>query len=314
VKNFAITGVAGYIAPRHLKAIKDTGNRLVAACDPHDSVGILDSFFPDVAYFREFERFDRHMEKLRREDEAKRVDYISICSPNYLHDAHIRFALRVGADAICEKPLVLNPWNCDALMELEEESGKKINTVLQLRLHPSIVALREKIQNGDFTDKVDIELSYITSRGPWYLFSWKGNHEQSGGLTTNIGIHFFDMLLWIFGGVQKSEVHIANSTTNAGYLELENARVKWFLSVDKEHLPESAVKEGKPSFRSLLIGGEEFEFSGGFTDLHTRVYENILEGNGFGVKDAKASISLAHDIRHADVKMVKENLHPIAKG
>jgi UDP-N-acetyl-2-amino-2-deoxyglucuronate dehydrogenase len=199
-------------------------------------------------------------------------------------------------------------------MELEEESGRKINTVLQLRLHPSIIALREKIQNGDFTDKVDIELSYITSRGPWYLFSWKGNHEQSGGLTTNIGIHFFDMLLWIFGGVQKSEVHIANPRTNAGYLELEKARVKWFLSVDKEHLPESAVKEGKPSFRSLLIGGEEFEFSGGFTDLHTRVYENVLEGNGFGVKDAKASISLAHDIRHADVKMVKENLHPIAKG
>lgn len=298
-KNFALIGAGGYIAPRHLKAIKDTGNTLVAACDPNDSVGILDRFSYDVSYFREFERFDRHVEKLRRKDDEKRIHYVSICSPNYLHDAHMRFGLRVGADTICEKPLVLNPWNCDALKELEQETGRRIYTVLQLRVHPSIVALKEKLIADNNPKKVDINLNYITSRGRWHMVSWKGDLERSGGLATNIGIHFFDMLIWLFGPVIGSEVHYASPTKVGGYLELLKARVRWFLSIDKNDLPQSSIDKRQFTHRSLTMDDAEIEFSEGFTDLHALVYKNILEGKGFGVDDARGSIQLAHDIRHA---------------
>ncbi|WP_022851631.1 Gfo/Idh/MocA family oxidoreductase [Limisalsivibrio acetivorans] len=300
MKRFALIGAAGYIAPRHMRAIADTGNTLVAATDPHDSVGILDSFSPHADYFKEFERFDRHIEKLRRKGEGHKVDYISICSPNYLHDAHIRFALRNDAEAICEKPIVLNPWNLDALKELEEETGKGINNILQLRLHPSIIELKNEFAGSK--KKHEIDLSYITTRGNWYLYSWKGSLEKSGGLTTNIGVHFFDMLIWIFGSVQKSELHINDDKKQAGYLELENARVRWYLSIDREDLPEQAVKEGKPTFRSITVDGREVEFSGGFTDLHTQSYQRILEGEGFSIEEARACIQTVYDIRHADVQ------------
>ena len=297
-KNFALIGAGGYIAPRHMKAIRDTGNNLVAALDPSDSVGILDSFSREVAFFTEFERFDRHIEKLRRGSSPDKLDYLSICSPNYLHDAHIRFAMREGIHAICEKPLVLNPWNCDALEELEEESGKKIYTVLQLRYHPSIIALKEKYgpESGN-TDKHEIDLKYITSRGPWYLYSWKGNVEQSGGLVTNIGIHFFDMLIWIFGAVKNSEVEFSEPTRVKGRLELERATINWHLSITSDDLPEVCKKEGQSTFRSIALDGEEIEFSGGFTDLHTKVYEDMLAGGGFGIADARPSIELVHAIR-----------------
>lgn len=312
-KKFAMTGVAGYVAPRHLKAIKETGNRLVAAVDPHDSVGLLDSYFADVSFFTEFERFDRHIEKLRRQGEDQRVHYVSICSPNYLHDAHCRFTLRVGADAICEKPVVLNPWNIDALQELEKESGKRIFTVLQLRVHPSLIALKEKSQKEKSGSKKEIVLTYITSRGLWYLISWKGQLEKSGGLATNIGIHFFDLLLWLFGKVQSSEVHIATPTRTAGYMELENARVKWFLSIEKKDLPEECKSQGKATFRSITIDSHEVEFSEGFTDLHTIVYRETLAGRGFGLDDARPSVVLAHDIRNAKIIGVNENSHPLVK-
>lgn len=312
-KKFAMTGVAGYVAPRHLKAIKETGNRLVAAVDPHDSVGLLDSYFADVSFFTEFERFDRHIEKLRRQGEDQRVHYVSICSPNYLHDAHCRFTLRVGADAICEKPVVLNPWNIDALQELEKESGKRIFTVLQLRVHPSLIALKEKLQKEKSGSKKEIVLTYITSRGLWYLISWKGQLEKSGGLATNIGIHFFDLLLWLFGKVQSSEVHIATPTRTAGYMELENARVKWFLSIEKKDLPEECKSQGKATFRSITIDSHEVEFSEGFTDLHTIVYRETLAGRGFGLDDARPSVVLAHDIRNAKIIGVNENSHPLVK-
>ncbi len=313
-KNFAMTGVAGYVAPRHLKAIKETGNRLVAAVDPHDSVGLLDSYFEGVRFFTEFERFDRHIEKLRRQGEEQRVHYLSICSPNYLHDAHCRFALRVGADAICEKPVVLNPWNIDALQELEKESGKRIFTVLQLRVHPSLIALKEKLQKEKSGSKKEIILTYITSRGLWYMVSWKGQEEKSGGLATNIGIHFFDLLLWLFGKVEGSEVHLATPTRTAGYMELENARVKWFLSIEKSDLSEQFRDEGKTTFRSITIDGQEVEFSEGFTDLHTIVYRETLAGRGFGLEDARTSVVLAHDIRNAKIIGVNENSHPLAKN
>jgi len=265
-----MTGVAGYVAPRHLKAIKDTGNTLVAAVDPHDSVGILDRDFSKASFFTEFERFDRHVEMLRRtRDDDKRVQFVSICSPNYLHDAHVRFALRVGADAICEKPLVLNPWNIDALQEIERESGRKVNTVLQLRVHPSLIALREKIAGDPKSTKHEVVLTYITSRGRWYLASWKGQLERSGGLATNIGIHFFDLLIWLFGPVQRSEVHLSTVSKDGGFIELENARVRWFLSIDRNDLPTEIAQRGQPTFRSITIGGVDVEFSGGFTDLHT---------------------------------------------
>jgi len=312
-KNFAITGVGGYVAPRHLKAIKETGNTLVAAVDPADSVGILDSFFNEVSFFTEFERFDRHAEKLRRKSDHERIHYVSICSPNYLHDAHCRFALRIGADAICEKPLVLNPWNVDALAELEEESDRRIYTILQLRVHPALVALREKLLANKAGGKHEVVLTYITSRGRWYLVSWKGQVDRSGGLATNIGIHFFDLLIWLFGSVIKSDVHVSQTTTTGGFIELERALVKWVLSVDRDLLPESAKAAGQPTYRSITIDGQEVEFSGGFTDLHTEVYRRTLGGNGFGLSDAKPSVSLCHDIRVASPIGVQANSHPFLK-
>lgn len=298
-KNFAMVGAGGYIAPRHMKAIRDTGNRLVAALDKSDSVGILDSFSPDVSFFTEFERFDRHAEKLRRLGDEDRLHYVSICSPNYLHDAHIRFALRIGADAICEKPLVLNPWNLDALAELEHETGKKIFTILQLRVHPAIIALREKIQSSLTKKKLNVDLTYMTSRGRWYFTSWKGDLEKSGGVATNIGVHFFDMLMWIFGGAKYHEVHCSDESKMSGFLELEKANVRWLLSVNKEDLPEAAKINGKSTFRSITVDGEEFEFSDGFTDLHTLVYREILAGRGFGLADARASINLVYELRNS---------------
>lgn len=296
-KNFALIGAAGYIAPRHMKAIKETGNNLLVAFDPSDSVGILDSFSHDVSFFTEFERFDRHVEKLKRQGEDKRVHYVSICSPNYLHDAHIRFALRVGADAICEKPLVLNPWNVDALQEAELETGKKIYNILQLRLHPQIIALKERVVKAK-KKKYDIELTYITSRGRWYFTSWKGSQEKSGGVASNIGIHFFDMLMWIFGDVKGYEVQLSDKYRMSGTLELEQANVKWFLSVDKNDLPEKAKFENRVTYRTLSIDGDEFEFSGGFTDLHTLVYRDILTGKGFGLDDVRPAINLVYELRN----------------
>jgi UDP-N-acetyl-2-amino-2-deoxyglucuronate dehydrogenase len=312
LKRFAVTGVAGYIAPRHLRAIQDTGNVLVAACDPNDSVGILDTFSFDVSYFREFERFDRHIEKLRRKGEP--VDYVSICSPNYLHDAHIRFALRTNAHAICEKPLVINPWNVEALEDLAAEYGRNIYTVLQLRLHPAVVALKGRVAEEEGKRKHDVDLTYITSRGPWYLVSWKGDVERSGGLATNIGIHFFDMLLWIFGPVVHSEVHYSRPTAMAGYMELELARVRWLLSIDNTDLPPDIRARGQTTLRSVTVDGAEVEFSTGFSDLHTRVYEEILAGNGFGPADARPSIQLVHDIRTAVPRGPGSHSHPLAKG
>lgn len=293
MKNFALIGAAGYIAPRHLQAIKDTGNNLVAAFDPFDSVGILDSYFPHADFFVEFERFDRHIEKLKRQ--GTKIDYVSICSPNYLHDAHIRFGLRHGADVICEKPLVLNPWNVDALGEIEKETNNKIYTILQLRLHPSVIALKEKAENTD--KKFDIELKYITSRGNWYHYSWKGDINKSGGIATNIGIHFFDMLIWIFGDVLENNVKFHDATRAAGELKLERANVKWHLSIDENDLPEEAKKEGQRTFRSILIDDESFEFSKGFTDLHTICYQKVLDGKGFRLNETKKAVKLVHQIR-----------------
>jgi UDP-N-acetyl-2-amino-2-deoxyglucuronate dehydrogenase len=313
-RNFALIGAGGYIAPRHMKAIKDTGNRLVAALDKSDSVGILDSYFFDVAFFTEFERFDRHAEKLRRQGEDARIHFVSVCSPNYLHDAHVRFALRIGADAICEKPLVLSPWNLDALAELEQESGKRIYNILQLRLHPSIVALREKVRQGPPGEKYAIDLTYITSRGNWYFSSWKGDVSKSGGIATNIGVHFFDMLIWIFGGVQQHEVHLADTRKMVGFLELEKAQVRWFLSVGKEDLPPEAPREGKTTFRSITVDGEEFEFSFGFADLHTAIYREILAGRGFGIEDSRPAIDLVHQLRNSEpARKNSSHTHPFLK-
>jgi UDP-N-acetyl-2-amino-2-deoxyglucuronate dehydrogenase len=309
--NFAIIGASGYIAPRHMKAIKDTGNRIIAALDKSDSVGILDNFFYDVAFFTEFERFDRHAEKLRRQGEEKRIHYTSICSPNYLHDAHVRFSLRIGATAICEKPLVLSPWNLDALAEMEQETGKRIYNILQLRVHPSIVALRKKIRQAPAGKKYAINLTYVTSRGNWYFASWKGDADKSGGIAANIGIHFFDMLMWIFGGVQHYEVHLANSRKMAGFLELEKAEVRWFLSVGKEDLPSMAVQAGKTTYRSITMDGGEFDFSDGFDNLHTEVYREILAGRGFGIDDARPSIKLVYELQNSPlVPSDGRHVHP----
>ncbi len=295
MKRFALIGAAGYIAPRHMKAIKETGNVLVASLDKHDNVGVLDSYFPSGDFFTEFERFDRHLDKLRRQKQG--VDYVSICSPNYLHDSHIRFALRQQADAICEKPLVLNPWNVDALSEIEKETGKKVFTILQLRLHPAIIELRNKILNGPADKIYDVDLTYITSRGNWYHVSWKGDDSKSGGVATNIGVHFFDMLLWIFGPVKKVSVKELTDDTASGFLELQRARVNWLLSIDAQRLPDVVKQTGKRTFRSLTMEGNEIEFSDGFNDLHTASYRDILSGKGFGLKDAKPSIELIHQIR-----------------
>jgi len=308
-KNFGLIGVAGYIAVRHLRAIKDTGNNLLASLDKFDCVGLLDSYFPASDFFVEFERFDRHFDKLKRT--GTKIDYVSICSPNYLHDSHIRFALRHQADAICEKPIVLNPWNVDALQEIENETGRRIYTILQLRLHPRIVELREKIRKGPKNKVYDIDLSYITSRGNWYYISWKGDVQKSGGVATNIGIHFFDMLGWIFGDTERIVVHVSQPNKAAGYLELENARVRWFLSIDYNDLPEAAKASGKRMFRSITIEGEEIEFSEGFGDLHTVSYREILDGKGFGLNDARQSVITAFTIRNSNPVGLVGDYHPM---
>ncbi len=311
MKNFGLIGLGGYIAVRHLRAIKDTGNNLLAALDKFDSVGIIDSYFPDADFFVEFERFDRHIEKLKRK--GTNLDYISICTPNYLHDAHIRMALRSGADAICEKPLVLNPWNIDALQEIEKETGHKVNTILQLRLHPSIVALKEKIDNGPKDKIYDIDLTYLTSRGHWYYTSWKGDKHKSGGIATNIGIHFYDMLSWIFGDIKTNITHLHEHDRAAGYLEFEKARVRWFLSINYDVIPEEIKAKGQRTYRSITVDGEEIEFSGGFFDLHTKSYENIIAGKGFGLDDARKSIEIVYQIRNAEIELNKGEQHPFVK-
>lgn len=310
MKNFALIGAAGYIAVRHMKAIKDTNNVLVAALDKNDSVGIIDSYFPNADFFTEFERFDRHVDKLSRNE--KKIDYISICTPNYLHDSHIRFALKREAHAICEKPLVLNPWNIDALAEVEKETGKKLYTILQLRLHPSIIALKNKIENGPKDKIYDIDLTYITSRGHWYFASWKASEEKSGGIATNIGVHFFDMLAWIFGDVKENIVHVSEPKRAAGFLQFEKARVRWFLCVDFNAIPKKIQENGQRTYRSITLEGKEIEFSGGFTDLHTKSYKDILSGNGFGVKDASSSIEIVHHIRNTQAIGLKGDYHPFA--
>ena len=310
MKNFALLGAAGYIAPRHFKAIKETNNLLIAALDKFDSVGVLDSYFPNADFFTEFERFDRHIEKLKRNH--TKLDYVSICTPNYLHDSHIRMALRRGADAICEKPLVLNPWNVDALMDIEKESGQKINTILQLRLHPSIIALKNKVMSAPKKGKYDIDLTYITSRGKWYDISWKGDESKSGGIATNIGVHFYDMLSWIFGEVQENVVHLRAKDKSSGYLEFNNARVRWFLSINEYDLPVHIKEKGQRTYRSITIDNEELEFSSGFTDLHTKSYEHILKGKGFGMEEAQKSIQIVHDIRNTSISK-KGNSHPFCK-
>jgi len=310
-KNFALIGIAGYIAPRHVKAIKDTGNNLIATLDPFDSIGFIDNYFPKADYFSEFERFDRHLDKLRRNGTP--VDYISICSPNYLHDSHIRFALRNGAIAICEKPVVLNPWNVDALVEKEKETGKKVYTILQLRLHPSIIKLKEIIDSDSENKVYDIDLTYITGRGNWYFFSWKGDIQKSGGIATNIGIHFFDMLLWIFGNVIEQKVFISEHNKASGFLRLQKARVRWYLSIDFEDIPDSIRKQGKCTYRSITLNGEEIEFSDGFTDLHTESYKKIIDNEGFGLNEARRSIELVYQIRNSVISPLKEDYHPFCK-
>lgn len=311
MKNFALVGAAGFIAPRHLKAIKETGNKLVAAVDNHDCVGIMDSYFPETAFFTEFERFDRHVEFLRRQ--AKPVDYVSICSPNYLHDAHIRFGLRNHAHVICEKPIVLNPWNIDALEEAEKEFGKNIYSILQLRYHPAILALKKKVEEGPKDKVYDVDLVYLTSRGQWYYTSWKGDLEKSGGIATNIGVHFYDMLQWVFGPVNQSQVHIHTHDRASGYLEFKQARVRWFLSINYDLIPDEIKASGKRTFRSIQIEGEELEFSEGFTDLHTQSYEDILKGGGFRIGLSRPAIEIVHGIRKAKPIGLKGEYHPFAK-
>ena len=311
MKNFALLGAAGYIAPRHFKAIKDTNNLLIAALDKFDSVGVLDSYFPNADFFTEFERFDRHLEKLKRNQIG--LDYVSICTPNYLHDSHIRMALRRGADAICEKPLVLNPWNLDALQKMEIETGQRVWNILQLRLHKSIIELKAKVDAAPKDKVFDIDLTYLTSRGNWYYTSWKGDFDKSGGIATNIGVHFYDMLSWIFGDVKKNDVHVQSHDRASGYLEFERARVRWFLSINYDLIPEEIKLKGQRTYRSITIEGEELEFSGGFTDLHTKVYKGVIHGDGYGLEDAKQSIEIVHDIRNAEPIGLKGDYHPLAK-
>ncbi len=311
MNKFALIGAAGYIAPRHMKAIKETGNELIAALDPFDSVGIIDSYFPDADFFIEPERFDRHLDKLRKSGERK-VDYVSICSPNYLHDAHIRLALRNDAHAICEKPLLLNPWNLKGLEDIEKETGKNIYNILQLRHHPSIIELKNKFDAGHSNKVHDIELTYITSRGKWYHYSWKGDVKKSGGVVTNIGIHFFDMLSWIFGDMKESHVHLLNENKASGLLQLEKANVKWFLSIDRNDLPQKAVENKQTTFRSIKIDDREIEFSDGFTDLHTVSYQQIIDGKGYGISEARNSIEIAHKIRN-QIPEIKGDSHSFLK-
>jgi len=310
MKNFALIGAAGFVAPRHMKAIKDTGNNLVAALDKFDSVGIIDSYFPNADFFVEFERFDRHIEKLKRQ--GMKLDYVSVCSPNYLHDAHIRFGLRQGADVICEKPIVLNPWNIDAIQEIEKETGNRVYNILQLRLHESIIKLREKIAQGPPDKVYDVDLAYITSRGNWYHSSWKGELSKSGGIATNIGVHFYDMLHWIFGDVKQNIVHVHAQDRAAGFLEFERARVRWFLSINADTLPDAVKAKGGRTYRSLTIEGEEYEFSEGFTELHTLSYKDVLSGGGFGMEEARTAIQIVHDIRKQDQVGLIGDYHPLA--
>ena len=313
--NFALIGASGYIAPRHMKAIKETGNELVAALDPHDAIGIMDSYFPQSSFFTNFERFDRFVDKWHR-DGNKKIEYIGITTPNYLHDAHIRFALKSGADAICEKPLVLNPHNIDQLKIIESETGKKVHNILQLRLHPSIVALKEKVSKelSKNPNKVyDIDLTYLTSRGKWYFISWKGDEHKSGGISSNIGVHFYDMLSWIFGEVKENIVHLKTPDANSGLLRLKNANVRWFLSVNYDYIPDDIKAAGQTTYRSIIVEGKEIEFSGGFKDLHTRSYEEILEGKGFGLDDAYGSINIVSEIRNLQPLGLKGDYHPFAK-
>ncbi|HEX8297832.1 MAG TPA: Gfo/Idh/MocA family oxidoreductase [Rubricoccaceae bacterium] len=310
--NFALTGLAGYIAPRHLQAIRDTGNRLVAAVDPHDSVGLIDQYFPEAAFFSEFERFDRHLEKLRRGPAEGRVGFVSVCAPNHLHDAHIRLALRTGANAICEKPLVLNPWNLDGLAEIEAESGQRVYTVLQLRVHPALVALRERLM-AEPEKRQTVRLTYVTTRGTWYRYSWKGDPKKSGGVATNIGVHFFDLLQWLFGEASDVAVHLSDAERAAGTLVLPRADVQWFMSLDAADLPETA-RGVQPTYRSITVDGEEIEFSGGFRDLHTLVYERTLAGDGFGIEDARPSIALVHRIRTAPPVAPDADAHPFVRS
>ncbi|WP_081212170.1 Gfo/Idh/MocA family protein [Salegentibacter sediminis] len=311
MKNFALIGASGYIAPRHLKAIKDTNNNLLAALDRFDSVGIMDSYFPDADFFVETERFDRHIEKLRHEQNIS-PDYFSICTPNYLHDSHIRMALRRGADAICEKPLVLNPWNLDALQYMEQETGQRVWNILQLRLHESIIELKKKVAAAPKDKIFDVDLTYLTSRGNWYYTSWKGNKDKSGGIATNIGVHFYDMLSWVFGELKRNDVHVQTHDRAAGYLEFERARVRWFLSINYDVLPEEIKLKGQRTYRSITIEGEELEFSGGFTDLHTKVYQGVLDGDGYGLEDARTAIELVHNIRNSKPIGLKGDYHPFA--
>jgi len=311
MKRFVLIGAAGYIAPRHMRAIKDTGNTLVAALDPNDSVGTIDSYFPDSAFFTEFERFDRYASKLKRAGIP--IDYVSVCSPNYLHDAHIRFGLRNGADVICEKPLVLNPWNVEGLLDIEKETGRKVYTILQLRLHPALQELKRQVEAAEPGKVFDVNLTYITSRGKWYYASWKGEREKSGGIATNIGIHFFDMLHWIFGDVKENLVYVQSHDRAAGYLRLERARVKWFLSINYETMPEAVRKSnGISTFRSITVEGKEIEFSNGFTDLHTLSYQDILDGHGFELETASHAVEIAHTIRNSQPLGLIGDYHPMA--
>jgi UDP-N-acetyl-2-amino-2-deoxyglucuronate dehydrogenase len=310
MKNFAVIGLSGYIAPRHIKAIKETQSALIAATDPHDNVGFLDSYYPEASFFTEYERFDRYMDKLQNASSG--VDFVSVCSPNYLHDAHIKSALRWGADAICEKPLVLNPWNLDTLERLEKETGKRVWNILQLRLHPSIITLKEKIKNSPAETIHEVDLTYITSRGLWYYASWKGDVSKSGGIATNIGIHFFDMLSWIFGAVKSNKVQLHSHDRAAGVLELEKANVRWFLSINSDTLPKEVKERGQTTFRSIRVDKEEVEFSNGFTDLHTESYKQIIAGNGFGIEEARTSIDIVHEIRNQTPVGLKGEYHPLA--
>jgi UDP-N-acetyl-2-amino-2-deoxyglucuronate dehydrogenase len=311
MKNFLLIGAAGYIAPKHMKAIKDTENVLIAALDKFDSVGIIDSYFPNADFFTEFERFDRHVEKLKRNGST--IDFVSVCSPNYLHDAHIRFGLRHGADVICEKPLVLNPWNVDALQEIQNETGRKVNTILQLRLHENVIALKKKIDEAPAAQIFEVEMTYITARGNWYHSSWKGDVTKSGGVATNIGIHFFDMLQWVFGDVEENYVHLHQNNKAAGFIQFKKANVKWFLSIDENDLPMEARLKNQRTFRSTFIDEETFDFNDGFSELHTRSYQEIINNNGFSLEETRKAVVIAHDIRNKNIEITKGDIHPFLK-
>ena len=313
MKNFALIGAAGYVAPRHMQAIRETGHRLVAALDPRDSVGVMDSYFPEAHFFTEFERFDRHLDKLRRQGDSHQVDMVSVCSPNYLHDAHVRFGLRCGADVICEKPLVLNPWNLDGLLQAQHETGRRVFTILQLRVHPAVEQLRQALMASTSASKHEVDLAYITSRGRWYLQSWKAQTSKSGGIATNIGVHFFDLLHYLFGACQQVQVHHHDITRAGGYLEYERARVRWFVSIEVEDLPSEVAALGKRTYRSITVDGQEVEFSEGFTDLHTLSYRRILTGGGFGPEESRSAISTVAQIRTTQGVGLQTHSHPLLR-